>query len=281
MPKSSDIGVYAAFRSTSEHFKQPLDTSFGPSYRHLHILTYIFKGKGYYEVGGKKYELEAGDSFIIFPGTLIHYYPDVNDKWEYMWVDFLGKEVDELLSQTTLSLENPVLRKKDNNKISEYFANLCDIFEHSHSISNYAVKKILRKAALYNLLAEYICVYPFAHETNEGLKEQITNYIYRKFPDPTFTVEVLEKHFSMSHVTLYRYFKENFNTTPKKYINTLRITRASKMLHDRTSLVKDVAISVGFKDPLYFSRAFKEETGYAPSEYFEKFVIPNLPFKNK
>lgn len=279
MPKSCDIGVYASFTSTSKHFKQPLDTSFGPSYRHLHILTYIFKGKGYYEVGGKKYELEAGDSFIIYPGTLIHYYPDINDKWEYMWVDFLGKEVDELLSQTTLSLENPVLRKKDDNKISEYFANLCDVFEYSHSVSNYAVKKILRKAALYNLIAEYICVYPFAPETNEGLKEQITNYIYRKFSDPTFTVETIENHFLMSHVTLYRYFNENFNTTPKKYINSLRITKAAKMLHDRTALIKNVALSVGFKDPLYFSKVFKKETGYMPSEYLEKHVIPNLPYK--
>ena len=31
----------------------------------------------------------------------------------------------------------------------------------------------------------------------------------------------------------------------------------------------------------YFSRIFKEIKGYAPSEYYEKHVVPNLPFKKK
>ena len=51
------------------------------------------------------------------------------------------------------------------------------------------------------------------------------------------------------------------------------------MLHDTNVQIKEVAFSVGFKDPLYFSRVFKEETGFAPSEYYEKHVVHDLPFK--
>lgn len=273
-----DIGAYAAFKSTSSHFKQPLDTAFGPDYRHVYIITYVTKGKGYYKVDGKTYTVNKGDSFIVYPGKLIHYYPDPDDKWEYVWVDFNGKEVEELLSHTAFSINNPVVRKKSHHKIYKYFSLLSDLFEYSTEYT-YTVKKLNRKALLYQLIAEYIKTYPAIFESDLAFKDRMSDYIYRKYSDPSFQVESIEKHFSMSHVTLYRYFKENFNSTPKKYINSLRISKASKLLHDKTLQIKDVAFSVGFKDPLYFSRVFKEETGYAPSEYNEKHVIPNLPFK--
>ena len=258
-----DIGVY---------------TAYGPGYRHLYIITYVTKGKGYYEFNGQTYTINKGDSFIVYPGTLIHYYPDSEDKWEYIWVDFNGKKVEELLCHTAFSPDNPVVRKKGSNKIYKYFSLLSDLFEYQHDIS-YTSKKLKRKALFYLLFTEYINVYPATFEKNLALKDQMSDYINRKYSEHSFFVESIEKHFSMSHVTLYRYFKENFNTTPKKYINSLRISKASKMLHDTNVQIKDVAFSVGFKDPLYFSRVFKEETGFAPSEYYEKHVVHNLPFK--
>lgn len=281
MKQSFDLEVCAAFKSTSDKLIQPQDTKSGPSYRHIYIITYVFKGKGYYEVGGKKYALESGDSFLIYPGTLVHYYPDENDKWEYAWVDFRGNEVEELLNKTLFRPENPIILKKDSHKVFERFTDLCEIYEQLITNTDYGAKKIECKAALYNLLAEYIRAYPFPPQNNKSLKEQIANYIYNNFSNPDFTVSKLEKHFSMSHSSFSYFFKDNFKTTPKKYINNLKIALASRMLNRKGVPIKEVALSVGFKDPLYFSRIFKEIKGYAPSEYYEKHVVPNLPFKKK
>ena len=58
--------------------------------------------------------------------------------------------------------------------------------------------------------------------------------------------------------------------SPEKYITDLRISSAITLLANTKLPVNTVALSVGFNDPLYFSRFFKKHTGYSPREYRTK-----------
>ena len=51
-----------------------------------------------------------------------------------------------------------------------------------------------------------------------------------------------------------------------RYIARQRITEARKLLEAGVS-VTDTAFEVGFKDPNYFSRAFRDEVGITPKRY--------------
>ena len=64
-----------------------------------------------------------------------------------------------------------------------------------------------------------------------------------------------------------RAFKNEFGLTPRKYINKLRIERAIHMLKETAMSVTTISKTVGFSDPYYFSRLFKQITGKSPSEY--------------
>ena len=66
---------------------------------------------------------------------------------------------------------------------------------------------------------------------------------------------------------LCRIFKEETSVSINAYINSLRMTKAAELLKDNNSYIKEVAISVGFEDQLYFSRQFKRYYGVTPSEY--------------
>lgn len=48
----------------------------GPGIRKVYIIHYIIKGAGYLECNKKKYRIEAGQSFIIYPDSVVSYYPD-------------------------------------------------------------------------------------------------------------------------------------------------------------------------------------------------------------
>ena len=47
--------------------------SFGPVARPNHIIHYILRGKGFFEVGEKRYALGAGQGFLIEPETVVYY----------------------------------------------------------------------------------------------------------------------------------------------------------------------------------------------------------------
>lgn len=74
-------------------------------------------------------------------------------------------------------------------------------------------------------------------------------------------------HIGLSSGYLCRIFKEETGVSINACINSLRMIRAGELLKDQNSYIKEVAVSVGFEDQLYFSRLFKRYYGMTPSEY--------------
>ncbi|WKL05081.1 AraC family ligand binding domain-containing protein [Paenibacillus amylolyticus] len=81
----------------------------GPGVRDVYALHYIIRGQGTLETGGRVFRLVTGESFIIFPQKEIYYYPDPQDPWEYVWVEFSGEDAGRLLGLTQLSEVQPVV----------------------------------------------------------------------------------------------------------------------------------------------------------------------------
>ncbi len=53
---------------------------------------------------------------------------------------------------------------------------------------------------------------------------------------------------------------------PCKYLTGVRTEVTKRLLRAQpAAMLKDVAQQVGFSDPLYFSRVFRETTGVSPS----------------
>jgi hypothetical protein len=62
-------------------------------------------------------------------------------------------------------------------------------------------------------------------------------------------------------------FKAIFAVTFVEYLAQYRMERAKRLLANPTISVADVAVSVGFNDPSYFTRVFRKQEGLSPSEY--------------
>jgi len=50
------------------------------------------------------------------------------------------------------------------------------------------------------------------------------------------------------------------------FIRSVRLQKAKELIHTTDKTISAIAYEVGFNGPSWFSRAFKEEFGYAPSE---------------
>ena len=81
------------------------------------------------------------------------------------------------------------------------------------------------------------------------------------------TVEGLADYASVSHSSLYRRFLKRFQISPKRFLLEYRIERACALLKETDCSIQEISTSVGFEDPFYFSRAFKEVKGVSPRQY--------------
>lgn len=79
------------------------------------------------------------------------------------------------------------------------------------------------------------------------------------------SVKELLQSLGFSYEHLCRVFKQKFGIPPLAYANRIRLERAKQLLQDPTLTVSEVAHRTGFRDPAYFSRAFRRYMGIPPS----------------
>lgn len=87
--------------------------------------------------------------------------------------------------------------------------------------------------------------------------------------DKDITVDELAKICGLSKTYFSSTFKSIFGTTPKAYVNTLRIAKAKNMLEFSDIPIKKVAVSCGFSSLNTFFCAFRKATDMTPSEFKE------------
>ncbi len=74
----------------------------------------------------------------------------------------------------------------------------------------------------------------------------------------------------MNTSTFSRAFKKEHGITFRDYLINYRIHRARELLQNPNVTIKDIAYTVGFHDPSYFTRMFRRMVGISPSCYHEK-----------
>ena len=96
----------------------------------------------------------------------------------------------------------------------------------------------------------------------DSLREALLPHIH----EPDLTVERGAHICGYEKRKLSRLLKKQ-RTTLVREIARLREKRATAELVESNQKIADIALSVGFKDPTVFSRAFKNWTGQSPQEY--------------
>lgn len=82
-----------------------------------------------------------------------------------------------------------------------------------------------------------------------------------------FLVEDLCREMAMSRVNFYKKILALTDKTPSEFIRFIRLKRAAELLEKSQMYVGEVAFLVGFNEPKYFRKYFKEEFGVTPNEY--------------
>jgi AraC family transcriptional regulator len=78
------------------------------------------------------------------------------------------------------------------------------------------------------------------------------------------TVEDLAREVGLSPAHFARAFRQTMGQAPHRYLLTLRLEHARRLLDSTEAVLSDVAHSAGFADQAHFTRMFKREFGVTP-----------------
>lgn len=106
--------------------------------------------------------------------------------------------------------------------------------------------------------------------TANSLDEEFINRAYtiisKKYLDSEFSVDHFAKEMLVSRSLLYKKIKAITDLSITDFINSYKLKKALELLKTSNNSISEVAYSVGFNDPKYFSRIFKKFYGMKPSD---------------
>jgi len=107
---------------------------------------------------------------------------------------------------------------------------------------------------------------------DEKFVKKAVGIVEENIGNAEFLVEDLCREMGMSRVYFYKKILALTDKSPSEFIRFIRLKRAANLLKKSQLFVNEVAFQVGFNDPKYFRKYFKDEFGITPNEYKKKFT---------
>lgn len=105
---------------------------------------------------------------------------------------------------------------------------------------------------------------------DEVFLEKLVNAVNLRLNDPSFKVEELTTALNMSYSSLYRKCLTLTGLKLIDFVKTLRLKKAAILLLKYGYTISEVAYMVGYNNPKYFSKNFKNQFSITPKAFLNK-----------
>lgn len=106
-------------------------------------------------------------------------------------------------------------------------------------------------------------------DSDKLMMEKLLAYIDENMANPNLRIEDLAFAVCLGRTVFYNKVRTLVGMSPVELLRQIRIQRAEDMVAKSNEPFSRIAYSVGFSDPRYFGKCFKQQTGLTPSEYRE------------
>ena len=101
---------------------------------------------------------------------------------------------------------------------------------------------------------------------DEQFMTKVLKVIGKHISEESFKIEELGIEVGMSRTQFYRKLKAITGMPASTYLRTVRLIRAKKMIEENQGNISEIAYSLGFSSPSYFTKCFRKEFGYPPTQ---------------
>lgn len=248
-------------------------------------LFYITAGSGSVTLEGKQYRLCVGSIILIRGGTRYIWQPASGDKLTFISVNFdytaahshIKKSFHPVHSQDfsdSLVLEKINIEDAAILNCPTVTENTV-VLELLHTlVAEYCLGGSLRDELLSSLLKSALIMIVRAqneHADGRGdkgskLTRALIQYIENNYRD-NITNETVAAAFHYSSSYINRVFKKHTGMPLHAFLLHYRMKIAMELLSSQKCQISETAVECGFRDPVHFTKSFKQHTGKTPSEF--------------
>jgi len=230
-----------------------------------YLVVYTLNGTGELKYMGKKYELKRGQAFFIDCRREQEYRTDPNDLWELLYVHFHGLSSRMYYEQFARHGHVVVSFEPGDTAVPDAILKLVELYrkpvnEQTEALGSKYITDILTALLLRSplrgsgrgVIPDYIA------RTAEALEN--------RYAEP-LSLDTLAADANVSKFHLAKTFKKYYGYAPYEYLILIRLNAAKSLLKFTDLPVAAVAESVGFSDPSYFIRLFRQREKTTPLQY--------------
>ena len=220
-------------------------------------LCLFVKTHALFVINGVEHYTEP-DTFIIYDKATPLYYKAVRDEYINDWIEFECS--DNLEADTGLVFASPYPVGERVN-VSQYFRLIADCYykAQNHHAAGYLVKAMLSDV-FSNVTGESASL-PHYRELLD-----LRRRIYAE-PNEDWTVGLMSSMINVSEPYLPLIYKKAFGITCNADVINSRIEAARHYLECSQMTIEEIAFECGYKNPVHFSRQFKQVCDLSPLAY--------------
>lgn len=240
---------------------------YGPAVRDHFLIHFVLEGHGRFEINGNTYNIHKNQGFLICPNIISYYQADEADPWKYVWIGFNGLMARTYLKKANLSIESPIFTYDRDDSMIRFFEQLRSVGSMDAS---YETKQ---RGYAYLILSLLMESNPAQRSVKEDYSDlyikKAVQYIHNNY-SRNIHVNDISDHLGLNRSYFSTLFKDKLGQSPQRFIIKLKIERACKLMTNPSLSIGDISRSVGYSDPLCFSRIFKREKGISPTLFRQK-----------
>ena len=245
-----------------------------PNHFHdYYVIGFIESGERCLSCKNRKYTVEPGDLLLFNPRDN-HTCEQIDGRTlDYRCINVhpetMSKAAFEITGKDYLPYFSPAVI---------FHSELASLLRELHMIIMEEEKDFRKEEIFFFLLEQLIKEFSEKGIEQSGPEENretkiICNYLEKNYMK-NITLDELSGLTGLSKYYLLRSFTKQKGISPYRYLETIRIDRAKKLL-EQGVLPIEAALQTGFADQSHFSNFFKKFIGLTPKQYMNIFIDPS------
>ncbi|MFO7955856.1 MAG: AraC family transcriptional regulator [Candidatus Brocadiia bacterium] len=225
-----------------------------------HLVT---RGHGTFASGNGSFRIGPGDMFCVWPGIAHDFGEDPDDPWHFYWMKLAGEGAEPLARAVGFTPSRQTLRPVEPERAIRCFQAMFEFYARREDREPYRALSLLFE--LVSACRGFTGTRQSGSSRERLVRE--ARALLVSLLDTGINVSGLADRLHVSRQVLLAAFRQELDTTPIDYIQSLRLERAKRLLAKTDLKVSVVARACGYGNEKYFYRRFRELTGLTPGSW--------------